>query len=83
METAELMSQTRAQRLAEVGTEAACPFCRRPRVLRSDYVRCLPCGVNWLAGEDLEHDPKIARFREVVRLGIGMVKPKAKASSDG
>jgi len=66
MDTAELMQTSRAERLAEAGTEPDCPFCQRPRVLRSDYIRCNRCGINWLAEEMhlpdyLNRDPRIAR----------------------
>ena len=53
----------RAVRLAEVGTEPPCPFCGKARVKRSDYTRCLTCGKNWLAGEDLTKDPRLSRTR--------------------
>lgn len=42
----------RQARLNEVGTMPPCPFCSRPRVERSDYIRCNPCGVNWIEGTD-------------------------------
>lgn len=66
MELTEYMAMSREERLAEVGTEPPCPFCGTPRVLRSDYVRCNPCGVNWLAEEMqlpdyLNRDPRVAR----------------------
>jgi ribosomal protein L37AE/L43A len=83
MDTVELMSSTREQRLAELGTEPPCPFCQRPRVRRSDYVRCLKCGINWLDGEDLTRDPKIARFKEVVRLGTKTTASSRTETSDG
>jgi ribosomal protein L37AE/L43A len=52
----------------EVGTMPPCPFCRKPRVARSDYLRCNLCGVNWLAEEMslpdyLNLDPRVARAR--------------------
>ena len=64
--TCELMSSTRIQRLNEQGTEPPCPFCQTARVLRSDYIRCNRCGVNWLAEEMhlpnyLNRDPRVAR----------------------
>lgn len=34
-----------------------CPFCGLPRSLRSDYVRCNPCGTNWWIGTDLTRNP--------------------------
>ena len=66
MDVATLMSSTREERLAEQGTEPDCPFCHRPRVLRSSYVRCNLCGINWLAEEMhlpdyLNRDPRVAR----------------------
>lgn len=66
METAELMGQSRDHRLAEVGTEPECPLCGRPRVTRSCYIRCNPCGVNWLDEEMhlpnyLQRDPRVVR----------------------
>lgn len=44
----------RQERLAEVGSEPPCPFCARPRVKRSSYIRCNPCGLNW--GKDQATD---------------------------
>jgi hypothetical protein len=45
--------------------ELPCPFCGRPRSQRSDYIRCTPCGMNWLQGEELSKDPRIERFNKV------------------
>ena len=50
----------------EVGEEPNCPFCQTPRVRRSDYIRCNPCGVNWLDSERdlpnyLNRNPAAAR----------------------
>lgn len=42
-----------------------CPFCHRPRSMRSDYVRCTPCGLNWSQGEDLSRDPRLTRAKQV------------------
>jgi hypothetical protein len=68
MLTYEDQELNRLDRLSEVGTEPPCPFCGRAMVLRSDYIRCLPCGVNWLAEEMhlldyLNLDPRVARSR--------------------
>ena len=49
--TYEQQEANRKDRLAEVGTMPPCPFCKKPRVERSDYIRCLPCGINWLLEE--------------------------------
>jgi hypothetical protein len=81
--TVELMSSTRQQRLSEKGTEPPCPFCHRPRVSRSDYIRCLACGINWLNEEMhlpnyLERDPRVAR-KEAAPITIG-TKPTADTS---
>ena len=51
---------------SEVGTEPNCPFCQTPRVSRSDYIRCNPCGINWLDSERhlseyLDRNPAAAR----------------------
>jgi ribosomal protein L37AE/L43A len=50
----------------EVGTEPPCPFCQKPRVPRSGYIRCNPCGINWFDGEDLAKDPKLERYEKMV-----------------
>jgi ribosomal protein L37AE/L43A len=63
--------EARRERLAEVGTEPPCPFCKRPRVKRSDYTRCNPCGLNWIQGEDLTKDPRASRTRITVPLPTG------------
>lgn len=78
MELTEYMAMTREERLAEVGTEPPCPFCQTPRVARSNYLRCNPCGVNWLDEEMglpdyLNKDPRVAR-REAART-TGGTKP--------
>jgi tRNA(Ile2) C34 agmatinyltransferase TiaS len=83
MDTVELMSSTREQRLAEVGTEPACPFCQRALVSRSDYIRCNRCGINWLNEEMhlpgyLERDPRVARS-EAARMAGG-TRPTAGTS---
>jgi hypothetical protein len=51
----------RRERLAEVGAMPPCPICLRPRVQRSDYVRCNPCGLNWLKGDDMDRSPRASR----------------------
>lgn len=65
--------EARQERLNEVGTEPPCPLCGKPRVARSDYIRCLSCGVNWLAEEMglpdyLNKDPRVSRA-EAARMG--------------
>lgn len=64
--TAETREQIRAETRNETGTMPPCPFCQRFRVQRSDYVRCCLCGVNWLDGEDLDHDPRIERWDKLL-----------------
>jgi len=66
MLTYEEQELNRKDRLDEVGTEPDCPFCQKPRVTRSDYIRCNPCGVNWLNEEMnlpnyLNLDPRVSR----------------------
>ena len=84
MLTFEEQQAVRQERLNEVGTEPMCPFCGSPRVARSDYIRCLPCGVNWLNEEMnlpdyLNLDPRVSR-REAARTANGtkpIVEPSA------
>lgn len=45
------------ERLAEVGSERASPLCGVPRVKRSSYIRCNPCGQNWSEGQDIFKHP--------------------------
>ena len=77
MLTLEQQEANRQDRLNEQGTEPPCPFCKGPRVSRSDYVRCCPCGINWLDEEMhlpdyLNMDPRVARERERrARMGTG------------
>ncbi len=64
--TFEEQEANRRERLAEVGTMPPCPFCRKPRVARSDYLRCNPCGINWLLEEShlpnyLDRNPSACR----------------------
>lgn len=66
MEASPWYSLTPHQRINEPGTEPACPFCLNPRVVRSCYVRCNHCGINWLDEEMglpnyLNMDPRVAR----------------------
>ena len=63
MNDLEKFAKERAAAMREVGTLAPCPKCSTPRVQRSDYIRCNTCGLNWLDGEDLNSDPRIARVR--------------------
>jgi ribosomal protein L37AE/L43A len=73
----------RLERINELGTEPPCPFCKRPRVERTDYIRCNPCGVNWLNEEMhlpnyLDSDSRVARHK-AARMGGG-TKPTADTS---
>ena len=68
-------AQFRKEYLNEVGTESPCPFCQRPRVRRSTYTRCNPCGTNWLDEENtfpeyLDQNPAVSRYARL------MGKPK-------
>ena len=54
-----------AEELAHGGTEEPCPFCKLPRCQRSDYIRCVRCGINWSPGEPLDMDPSV--YRDQVR----------------
>jgi predicted RNA-binding Zn-ribbon protein involved in translation (DUF1610 family) len=50
-ELSKSLSEARRLTAMEKGTESACPFCGVARVRRSDYIRCNPCGTNWLDTE--------------------------------
>lgn len=83
MLTYEQQEANRQDRLNEVGTEPACPFCGRPRVSRSDYIRCNPCVVNWLNEEMqlpgyLDRNPAACRA-EAART-VSATKPTADTS---
>jgi predicted RNA-binding Zn-ribbon protein involved in translation (DUF1610 family) len=76
----------RRERLAELGTEPPCPLCGKSRVSRSDYIRCLTCGLNWLNEEMhlrdyLNRDPRAARS-EAARTTIA-IRPTAGSSAEG
>lgn len=86
MLTPELQEQTNADRRNEVGTEPPCPFCKRLRVARSTYIRCNPCGTNWLDEEMhlpnyLNRNPAAARS-EAARMARE-TKPTADMSAVG
>jgi hypothetical protein len=64
--TYEEQEACRRENLAEVGTMPPCPFCQRPRAVRSDYIRCNRCGINWVKDEShlpnyLNRNPAAAR----------------------
>ena len=72
MMTFEEQEAARQERLNEVGTMPPCPICGRARVLRSDYVRCNPCGINWCQGEELDKSASLSRpdyLRNKAKLG--------------
>lgn len=75
--TFEEQEAARQERLNEKGTEAPCPMCKRPRVKRSDYIRCNPCGVNWLDGYDLGKKPDYSLAAEIrAKNAAGGKKPE-------
>ena len=85
MLTLEQQEANRQDRMNEVGTEPPCPFCRRPRVKRSDYIRCNPCAINWLAEEMslpnyLNEDPRVSR-QKAARTG-NSTRPIAERPGD-
>lgn len=68
MLTREEQDAMRQAAMDEPGTEPPCPFCGRQRVNRPSYIRCNPCGVNWLNEEMnlpdyLNLDPRVSRQR--------------------
>lgn len=66
MLTREEQERIRQEAMDEKGTMPPCPFCKAPRVERSDYIRCNRCGINWLLEESelrnyLNRNPAAAR----------------------
>ena len=58
--------------------DSPCPFCGLPRCLRSNYVRCQKCGVNWWEETDLTRNPHAKPALTgsmILRLVNGMVVP--------
>lgn len=62
----------------EQGTEPDCPFCGTPRVRRSDYIRCNPCGVNWL---DEERDLKDSKGRSYLNSNPASARSAARTAA--
>jgi uncharacterized Zn finger protein (UPF0148 family) len=65
----------------EVGTEPPCPWCGIPRVRRSDYIRCNPCGTNWLDSERHLRD-YLNRNPSSARMVTTASKPAATSAED-
>lgn len=81
MELLEWMQMTREQRLAEVGSEPPCPQCGRPRVKRSSYIRCNPCGMNWSEGQDIFKHPH-TRVTLSTGPATGAIAPTVRSTSE-
>ena len=63
MLTFEERESMRKAAMDEVGSAPPCPFCQRPLVSGSSYIRCNPCGVNWSPGEEISLDPRTSRTK--------------------
>ena len=84
-EMLELMEKLKRE-IAEGGElkDLPCPFCQKPRSQRSDYVRCSPCGINWLQSEMglpnyLNRNPSACRS-EAARTIRGEIRSSAEQS---
>ncbi len=69
MFTQQDQEKMRQEAIDEPGSEPPCPFCKRPRVSRSSYIRCNACGINWVDEEMglpdyLDLDPRVSRDRD-------------------
>ncbi len=83
------LTEWRRQLVMEQGTEPPCPWCGVPRVKRSDYIRCNPCGTNWIDSERnltdskgslyLETNPQAAR--DHARMVATASKPAEKSAA--
>ena len=58
MENSKWLTMTPSERVDEPGDEPDCPFCGKPRVTRSSYIRCNHCGLNWGPETDIFLDPR-------------------------
>jgi hypothetical protein len=72
---------------SEVGTEPDCPFCGVPRVRRTDYIRCNPCGTNWLdverhLREYLSRNPSVCRDEDR-RVRMASITSRSAVTSKG
>jgi hypothetical protein len=77
------LGQQLLDELKKGGKQAPCPFCRIPRVQRSDYIRCCRCGINWLAGEALDKDPRNERMRLMIESATSTAPKKNKEENGG
>lgn len=79
------LEEFRTTIVTEQGTEPPCPFCQIPRVKRTDYIRCNPCGINWLDEERtlaldyLNRNPAVARHAAL--MAASPKKPAGEADS--
>src|ERR1700743_919752 len=81
--TVEEQEAARLERLNEAGTEPPCPMCGRPRVTRSDYIRCNPCGLNWTNGEQaIDRHPLATQPTTSTGMEIVSGAPTASSTSD-
>jgi hypothetical protein len=84
MMTPEEQEAARQERLNEPGTEPPCPMCERPRVTRSDYIRCNPCGLNWTNGEQaIDRHPLATQPTASTETEIVSGAQTANSTSDG
>jgi ribosomal protein L37AE/L43A len=72
----------RQERLNEPGTEPPCPFCKRPRVTRSSYIRCMRCGLNWSEGQAVDRHPLATQPTVSTETAIASGAPTAKSTSE-
>jgi hypothetical protein len=70
------------QEMAQGGDQPPCPFCRTPRVKRSDYIRCHPCATNWTTGERIDKDPRIERLKKFLTEAAATAPAKKKEEAN-
>lgn len=73
----------RQERLSEAGTMPACPMCGKPRVQRSDYIRCNPCGMNWSEGQAIDRHPLATQPIPSIETATDATVPTAESTTDG
>lgn len=74
MESNQWFKMTPQERVQEQGDEPDCPFCGAPRVTRSSYIRCNPCGVNWGEETDIFRNPHMKAIASETLVDAGGVQ---------
>lgn len=75
------LTMTPGERLNEAGSELPCPFCQKPRVARSTYIRCNLCGMNWGKEQDIFRHPHTKTIKSSEQ-EVATTVPPAKSTTE-